>query len=74
MISKSIKISNLEDINEFVAEANKVSGDITLKRGKFVIDAKSLLGVLAINIAEGVDVTFPIMAKEFAEFIRKYED
>ena len=39
---KIIKITSVTDITNFVREAQKVYGDITVKKGRYVVDGKSL--------------------------------
>lgn len=45
-----------EDITEFVDIMNQFEFDVDLRSGKNIVDAKSLLGVLAISNAHGVEL------------------
>lgn len=45
-----------EDITEFVDIMNQCEYDVDLKSGKNIVDAKSLLGVIAISRADGVEL------------------
>ena len=45
-----------EDITEFVDIVNQFEYDVDLKSGKNIVDAKSLLGVIAISKADGVEL------------------
>ena len=45
-----------EDITEFVDIINQFEYDVDLKSGKNIVDAKSLLGVIAISKADGVEL------------------
>ena len=45
-----------EDITEFVDIINQFEYDVDLKIGKNIVDAKSLLGVIAISKADGVEL------------------
>ena len=51
-----ICFSQPEDITEFVDIINQFEYDVDLKSGKNIVDAKSLLGVIAISKADGVEL------------------
>jgi phosphotransferase system HPr-like phosphotransfer protein len=68
-----IKIYGIHDAASLVEEAIKTQGDITLYRGKYAIDAKSLMGVMAIDISQGVTIEYPSDAIQFENFIKKFE-
>lgn len=60
-----------EDITEFVDIMNQYEYDIDLKRGRNIVDAKSLLGVIAISKADGVELV--IHSDECAELLGKIQ-
>ncbi len=69
-----IKINDIyNEIINFVKESNKVNGDVILKRGKFSTDAKSIMGVAAINLKEEVVIEYPKTATEFEEYLKHFE-
>lgn len=45
-----------EDITDFVEIVNQFEYDVDLKSGKNIVDAKSLLGVIAISKADTVEL------------------
>ena len=67
-----IKINSLNDIYDFVAHAQDVNGDVIVSKGKFHVDGKSALGILSLNMSEGVNVTYPEEATAFGEFLSKF--
>lgn len=67
-----IKIEGLEDISNFYIEASKVDGEVMCRRGKYTVDGKSLLGVIAIDPSMGILVTYPKDAKDFENFISQF--
>ena len=73
MKMKFIKIKEINDLNSFIQQANLVQGDILAKRGKFVVDAKSLLGIMSINISEGCTICYPNEATNFEKFLSSFE-
>ena len=53
---KSVKIllSMAESVKKFVAIVSKYPYDIVLHSGRFVIDAKSLLGIFSLDLSKPV--------------------
>lgn len=52
----TIKINNIEDIKKFQDEITKFETDIDITRGRYIIDAKSMLGILTIDLSKPIDV------------------
>ena len=50
MITRQIKLNVTEDVQEFVNEAAKCSFDIDISYNRIIIDAKSLLGILSMDL------------------------
>ena len=73
MTSKNIRITGLNDVYKFLAEATKVEGDVTLLRGKYAVDAKSILGVFSLDLSNETIVQYPKTAIEFEEYIKQFE-
>lgn len=71
--TKLIKINGIADVTAFVKMASQVDGDVTLYRGKYIVDGTSLLGVFSVDPSEGVTVEYPEDAEVFEEFIKKFE-
>ena len=47
-----INISSIDKVKHFCQEANKVECDIELCWSKYIIDAKSLMGIFSLDIRE----------------------
>lgn len=69
MIQEKIKINEIYDVIMFVKEAGKVEGDVTLTRGKNAVDAKSLMGVMCIDMSRPVYVTYPEDSYDLEKFL-----
>ena len=72
MVSYIISINGLTDVYDFIKEASKVEGDVTLKRGKYVVDAKSFLGVFSIDVSQDTTIVYPEDAVEFDKYIARF--
>lgn len=73
MKKMTICIHGLNDVYKFIEEATKVEGDVTVTRGKFTVDAKSVMGIFSIDMSQNVTVTYPEYATEFHEFIKQFQ-
>ncbi|MDO5409998.1 MAG: HPr family phosphocarrier protein [Lachnospiraceae bacterium] len=51
-MKKLINLANVEEANRFVNLANHFSGNIDLKVGSHILDAKSLLGVISMAVGK----------------------
>lgn len=49
--------ADIESVKQFVNENSKFDFDIDVKQGRYTVDAKSLLGVMGINLTSGVEIT-----------------
>jgi len=67
-----IKMSGINDVTEFVKRATAVDGDIVVKRGKYCVDGKSLLGLFSLDLDEGVTVEYPTDADAFEQYIEQF--
>ena len=68
-----IKINGISDLAHFVQSATQVDGDVLVKKGKFTVDGKSLLGMFSIDPTLGVSVNYPDDAIAFEEFITQFK-
>lgn len=73
MKRKYIKIYGIHDAINLVNMATNVEGDVTISRGKYAIDAKSVLEVMAIDVSAGVVIDYPASAEEFDKYISQFE-
>ena len=56
MKKMKIKLSSLFDVREFVKIVTAFDGDVDICSGHHIVDAKSILGILAINRFNPLDV------------------
>ncbi len=67
-----IRMNTIEDVKHFVTEANAQISDIDVVSGRYLVDAKSLLGLFSLDLTKPVDVVVhgtPGDRKKFAEAI-----
>ena len=54
MVSKAIDLHKVEDVKRFVEIVTPYEDDVTLCSGRFVVNAKSILGILSLDLEEPV--------------------
>ena len=69
---KVIRLSNLDDVHEFVGAASKCDFDIDLKYKRILIDAKSLLGVIGIGMNNDFKVCYAGNNTTFEKVVKKF--
>ena len=57
MKNVSIRLATIADVQEFVSIVAKSELDIDLKSGRYVVDAKSILGIFSLNLLEPIEMT-----------------
>ena len=66
---RKIKLSTIQDAKKFVALANECDFDINVRFNHFIIDAKSILGVLSLDLAKAITVEFDGDDRMFEDFM-----
>ena len=71
----TILLSSVADVKEFVSLASKYTFDVDLILGRYVVDAKSIMGIFSLNLLH--PMTLHIHAEDaaagaFMEEIKKY--
>lgn len=72
MVEKKIRLSDTEEIKDFVKAAGECNFDIDVFCFRAVIDAKSLLGMLYLGIGKELTVKYSGWDAAFERNIQKY--
>ena len=64
MIDIFVKISNESDAEEFCNKVTKHDFDVDLECGKYVIDAKSILGILSLRLGSVLTLHINVDSKD----------
>ena len=51
-----VVLDNVNKVQDFVNTCSKFNFDVYLKSGRYIINAKSIMGVLSLNLSNPVDV------------------
>ena len=68
-IQRRIMLPTVADAKEFVSVASKCDFDIDVFYNRVIIDAKSILGVLSLDLTRVLTVSYSGENQEFEEFL-----
>lgn len=72
MQERKIKLNELQDVKEFVTAAGKCDFDIDIFYNRVTIDAKSILGVLSMDLTHDLTVKYFGEDRSFETILSKY--
>ena len=67
-----IRLSSIEDVRNFVELVRQFEGEIDLSSGRYVVDAKSIMGIFSLDLMNPIELTAQtddeaILAELFAQ-------
>ena len=71
MKTVSIKLSTVQDIRNFVDITAGINEDIDLSSGRYVVDAKSIMGIFSLDLLNPITMT--VMADNADEIIATFD-
>ena len=72
MITKTVLLNNIESVNAFVSKMTEKEYDIDLSLGKYLVNAKSIIGVLSLDLTQPVTVMADTDDETFLSEIAEY--
>ena len=72
MSEKKIKLTELDEVKEFVRAAEQCDFDIDVFYNRVIIDAKSILGVLSMDLTRELTVKYGGENLHFENILTKY--
>lgn len=72
MLERQIKLTAADDVKDFVNAATKCDFDIDVFYNRVIIDAKSILGVLSLDLTRELTVRCNGHDEEFSHFLDRY--
>lgn len=73
MKERKIKLPEITDARRFVTEATRCNFDIDVSYNRVTVDAKSLLGVLSLDLTRELTVKYGGEDMRFENFLNVYE-
>ena len=77
MKTAKISLNSIDKVKAFVNEISKFDCDFDLESGRYVIDAKSIMGIFSTDLSKPVNVRIHAQgaeAEKALQIIRKYTE
>ena len=69
MITVNVKLTDVSAINAFVNKVSRLSCDVDLVRGRYVIDAKSIMGIFSLDLSKPINL---VIHDEETEEVKRF--
>lgn len=53
-----VMLNSIDKVKQFVNVTSKVDGDVFLQSGRYIIDAKSVMGIFSIDLTKPLEMSF----------------
>jgi len=63
-----ITLGSVSDVRQFVEAANRQSCEIDVRSGRYIVDAKSIMGLFSLDLQRPIEVEFHGSDEESAAF------
>ena len=70
--SMYIKLPSIDVVKKFVNDLSKMNGDFDLVSGRYVIDAKSIMGIFSLDLTKPLQLNFAEAEECDIEKLKKY--
>ena len=64
MITKTILLNSIKKVKDFVNTVNKFEGQIDIVSGRYVINAKSIMGIFSIDLVDPLELHINVDTEE----------
>ena len=71
MKTLDILLSSINDIKSFVNIVNKYEFDVDLTSGRYVVDAKSIMGIFSLDLSKPIKVDIHAEDADSAAFVEE---
>lgn len=66
-----IRLSTIEDVRNFVNEVTRCEFDVDLASGRYIVDAKSIMGIFSLDLLNPIRMT--VHSDDCEEFLARVE-
>ncbi len=67
-----IDLGSLEKVKNFVSDVSKMDGDFDLVSGRYIIDAKSMMGIFSLDLTKIIQLNIYNETDEKINILSKY--
>ncbi len=71
METVSISLNSIEKVKSFVNDITKFDNDFDLVSGRYVIDAKSIMGIFSLDLSKPIDLSIHASEAEMDRIMEK---
>lgn len=72
MKSLNVQLTTTESVKKFVDIVSRYAFDIDLRSGRYVVDAKSILGIFSLDLSK--PITLEIQSDDCADLVEQLKD
>lgn len=72
MRTMDILLSSIDVVKNFVNVVGNMPGDVTISSGRYIIDAKSIMGIFSLDLSKPMKLEIEEWKDEYAERLRPY--
>lgn len=73
-LQKQIILDSVDKVKAFVVTISKYPGEATLTSGRYIVDAKSIMGIFSLALNKPIDFSYEgVLAAELAKEVQVYE-
>ncbi len=73
MKTVKIRLSTIEDVRDFVEVVRQFEGDIDLASGRYIVDAKSIMGIFSLDLMSPITLTaYADSCDKLMDSLKKY--
>ena len=68
----TIYLESINDIKKFVSIVSKYDGDFDLISGRYIVDAKSIMGIFSLDLSTPIQLKMSSVTLELMEELKPY--
>ena len=72
VVKYAIELNSIDKVKCFVNEINTLDGEFDLVSGKYIIDAKSIMGIFSLDLSKPLELRAEMEDKEQIKKLEKY--
>lgn len=73
MLTLRIKLSLISEVEEFINETSKIKEDVDIVKGRYIVDAKSVMGLMSIGLSTPMELNIHSTDISLLEPFRRWE-
>lgn len=72
MVKFNVLINSINDVKDFVNIVIRYPFDIDLISGRYIVDAKSIMGIFSLDLSQAIEVNAHTEDKQIMEDLKPY--